>query len=518
MSETAHSKPGHLQDKIAERQIRHARSQFIDSINPEDVRRLAASYHPSQSNGEFFQEPIHGSYNICYFIQFPSLSGSSSSPRLWDKWVVRIPLAPCLPFGADQKLECEIATMKLVAQKTSIPIPDLIAYAINEKSKPFPTFMILEFVEAENLSHKKYHAFTREQQQQLYQSLADIFIQLRRLEFDAIGRLTCRDDASFTVSHPIATIDINSQALEGVRPSKVLARYDGGGPLQRSTQYIELLHDLADNAFSESRTSVLDNDGIGEEYLYYLHSFRSHVNKWRAGDDDRGPFVLVHGDFQPFNLLVNDQGSVVSVLDWEWSRVVPRQFFRPPLWLQYADTTLLSRPLFYERFLETLQDFLSIVRQREIQKYGSTMLADEWSHAQKRQGFLVSNALESWSHVDWYMSNQECAEGLEGRIQAFMSSDPRRADLVARKVRDGETYKADVQRNTRTKPGASRWFPASVCKLVSQAWYSAMVIRKKSSVPLLLPGVIIMFICGGGLVGYKSRLWPWFHVSLSRFC
>ncbi|CAI6045170.1 unnamed protein product, partial [Clonostachys chloroleuca] len=465
MAESAYNNPTHLQDVIIEKELRHTRDKFIQSIRTDDIRRLAASYHPSQSDGEFFQEPLRGSYNICYFIRFPL----SSPPGAWDKWVVRIPLAPCLPFGADKKLEGEIAAMKLVSERTSIPIPKVIAYAINDKTKSFPTFMILEYVEGEKLSYKTYQEFTPERLVRFYISLADIFIQLRRLELDAIGRLTHREDGSFTVGNPIATIDLNAQALERLRPSRVLARYGGGGPLRSASNYIDMLHDLADNAFAESRSSVPEGDGIGEEYLYHLHSFRELVEDWRAEDDDRGPFVLVHGDFQPFNLLLNDQGSIVSVLDWEWSRVVPRQFFKPPLWLEYADVTLLSRPLFYDRFLRTFQDFLDIVRQRELDAYGSTMLADEWDSAQERQGFLVANALESWMHVDWLMHFQGNSEDLQERVGEFMGRDPRRAELVARKVSDGEAYKADVQRLARGEcPRTTGWLPAGLSKLSSR--------------------------------------------------
>ncbi|CAG9986456.1 unnamed protein product, partial [Clonostachys byssicola] len=445
MAETAYNNPTHLQDVIIEKELRDTRDKFIESIRLDDVRRLAASYHPSQSDGEFFQDSLRGSYNICYFIRFPRSSPSGA----WDKWVVRIPLAPCLPFGAGKKLEGEIAAMELVYERTSIPIPQVIAYAIDDTSKTFPTFMILEYMEGEKLTHKTYEEFTQEQLLQFYVSLADIFIQLRRLEMDAIGRLTHREDGSFTVDRPIATIDINAQALERLQPSQVLARYGGGGPLRSAGDYIDMLHDLADNAFAQSRSSVPEGDGIGEEYLYHLHSFRELVEDWRAEDDDRGPFVLVHGDFQPFNLLIDDQGSIVSVLDWEWSRVVPRQFFKPPLWLQYPDLTLLSRPIFYDHFLELFEDFLVVLRQRELDAYGNTILADEWESAQERQGFLVANALESWMHVDWFMHYQGNPEDLQERVVEFMGRDPRRAELVARKVRDGEAYKADVQRLAR---------------------------------------------------------------------
>ena len=83
------------------------RDRFIASIQEDDVCRLASLHH----NGDpctYFKPPIRGSYNICYFVQFCS----SSSDKDGDKWVVRVPLAPCLAYGAEKKLSNEVATMK----------------------------------------------------------------------------------------------------------------------------------------------------------------------------------------------------------------------------------------------------------------------------------------------------------------------------------------------------------------------------------------------------------------------
>lgn len=378
--------------------------------------------------------------------------------------------------------------------------------------------MILEFIEGRKLSHKTYREFTPDQQIQFYNSLADIFLQLRRLELGAIGRLMRREDGSFTVSNPIATMDLNAQALEGLQPSHVLARYGGGGPLKSASKYIDMLHDLADNAFAKSRSSVLEGDDIGEEYLYHMHSFRKRVKDWRAESDDQGPFVLVHGDFQPFNLLINNQGGIVSVLDWEWSRVVPRQFFKPPLWLQYADLTLLSRPLFYNRFRKTLQDFLGVIRRRELETYGNTILADEWNDAQERQGFLVANALESWTHVDWLMHNQGDSEGLKDRIQEFMRRDPHQADLVARKVRDGEAYKADVQRLSQARCAhTTSWLSAGLSELSNRVHQLVAAWDRRLYITGFKPGLVILLICGGGVILVSSKPWRWLHTTRSRF-
>ena len=61
-----------------------------------------ASSHRDATPCEFFSPPKRGSYNVCYFVQ---VLGQV-------KWVVRVPLSPCLTLGARSKLESEVATMR----------------------------------------------------------------------------------------------------------------------------------------------------------------------------------------------------------------------------------------------------------------------------------------------------------------------------------------------------------------------------------------------------------------------
>ncbi|KAH9205016.1 hypothetical protein DL95DRAFT_470977 [Leptodontidium sp. 2 PMI_412] len=105
-------------DRIVEKRIHRARDKFIDAIKPGDICSLASSYHDNDPC-DFFKEPKRGSYNICFFVQF-RIDGKISEKG--DRWVVRVPLSPCLAFGAQAKMEREFATMQLVAEKTKIPI------------------------------------------------------------------------------------------------------------------------------------------------------------------------------------------------------------------------------------------------------------------------------------------------------------------------------------------------------------------------------------------------------------
>jgi hypothetical protein len=167
---------------------------------------------------------------------------------------------------------------------------------------------------------------------------------------------------------------------------------------------------------------------------------------------DQGPFVLAHGDLEPFNLIVNDNMDMVIVLDWEWSRVVPLQFLKPPLWLKNPDTTKLAWNFVYQDYLKSLDQFLETVRSREREKYGNELLSNEWAKAKKDSGFLVANALENWTDIDWFANryiNWKCYKDkgdLGERVKAFMKKDPAHQTLIERKVREGIVYKVEADR------------------------------------------------------------------------
>jgi hypothetical protein len=89
-------------DRIVEDRVHKDRDRFIESIKEDNICRLASSFHNNDPCA-FFKPPTRGSYNICFFVRFCEEG---------DSWVVRVPLSPCLAFGAHDKLESEVATMQ----------------------------------------------------------------------------------------------------------------------------------------------------------------------------------------------------------------------------------------------------------------------------------------------------------------------------------------------------------------------------------------------------------------------
>jgi hypothetical protein len=319
----------------------------------------------------------------------------------------------------------------------------LIAHSLGGGAFGIDSFLILEFVDGHSISSLgEAHIMSREQRQVFYKDLADIFLQLRRLTFPAIGSLAFAPDGTIQVGYGPDSVAYNIHALEGLQPSRIRDFQSEQGVFGSSKDYISAVLSMTRNGFEKSRATVLD-ESDGNQMLYYLHSFDKYFEEWVDESLDKGPFVLMHGDFVKHNLLIDDDMRITAVLDWEWSRVVPLQLFHPPLWMIVSSLRLLSMPEHYLTHVGELDRLRAITKERELALYGNTLLTDEWSCIHERGGLLAVAALEGMD-LDGifyfgalYHDNGEIPIDL---INEFIAQDPTRAELIAEKVRAAEAY------------------------------------------------------------------------------
>jgi len=64
----------------------------------------------------------------------------------------------------------------LIAEKTTIPIPKIHAYAFGDGPEPFPSFLILGYVEGQKLTYADVKKLSDEHRIRLYTSLADMYV------------------------------------------------------------------------------------------------------------------------------------------------------------------------------------------------------------------------------------------------------------------------------------------------------------------------------------------------------
>ncbi|KAL8312977.1 hypothetical protein RB593_007282 [Gaeumannomyces tritici] len=403
-----------MYDEIIEDGIRKEREQYIESIK-DRICSLASAHHGGD-DCEFFQDFKRGSYNVCFFVRFfrrPRPARELDAAPNGDRWVVRVPLAPCLAIEPWEKVATEVATMQFVASHTTIPVPKVHAYSTSREpgAHRVASYIILEYVQGKTLDELgvDFKEGTPEHlRDSINAQLADVYIQLSRLEFPAIGRLVPLPDGLVRVGRAPFSNAMNQHQLEV-----------GGMP-----------------------------DMI--KRLYFLHQFSGLVKtSWIRSDLDSGPFVLAHGDLQRWNMLFSDDFKLLAVIDWEWAQTVPLQLFLPPLFL--SGSSIWSLGYLYERYANRLRGFCSVVEEAEKAKYGGEApLSRLWKNLSQNGGILVSMALQyppniedvMYGHLDIMLHARISTR--DDRIRQFIDQDPGRGDLVARKVATWNLYDAEV--------------------------------------------------------------------------
>ncbi|RDL33120.1 uncharacterized protein BP5553_08559 [Venustampulla echinocandica] len=437
-------------DQIRRQLVNDATDAFIASIDCSKICDLASTFHPQGKPCRVFCEPKKGSYNICFFIVFLSDEGDTN-----EKWVIRIPLTPRLAFP-EEKMRSEIATMKYITSKTSIPIPQLHGYGFSQTHPSGLTFMLISYIPGDRLSDHNLPTLNPPLLSHLHTQLADIFIQLRHCEFPHIGSLTLDpidDRTPIFVHNRALSIDINDHELEGLSPTSII----GPSKIYRTAiDYIYAQTQLLFNQFDKQQNSVY-SEADARYHLYGLHQFRSILMGWLRREYNEGPFILMHGDFRTANILVDQNLNITGVLDWEWSRTVPVQMFLPPTWLRGGDIRdLLSfRGLGYGSYLAGFRDVVK-AKEKEMHCQGSggeekIPLSKLWDGIYILSNFLIGQALLRldvagdvyWDALDRRYFGNDAAARVELFYEVLATSNQKR--VIARKLQELEMYNAELK-------------------------------------------------------------------------
>ncbi|KAG9252587.1 kinase-like domain-containing protein [Emericellopsis atlantica] len=332
------------------------RQTYAESIDIKDVYKVASS-HNMDKDCRKFRDPESGSFNVCFFVTFPSDG---------RKWVVRFPIGPVL-HDPWQKIQSEIATLRYVKRNTTIPVPEVYGYGSggshNTNNPTGRPYLILEYIPGRPLDSGDLLTCSDDASRLFYSQLASILSQLRMQRFDYAGSLTADDEGELTVTSP-HSIDLNSIQLYSGQQIKPCERHTSATDFacfsyqvlfNRLNQPVEMEED-------DARHEVFALADYEKRLLNYVDSSSKH-------------FVLTHGDLRPSNIIVGEDLTINAIIDWEWSCTVPRQFFIPPMWFAGNDVPLSiddTYKLEYSKFHRALTDAAE-------DEPACRVLADEWS-------------------------------------------------------------------------------------------------------------------------------------------
>lgn len=202
-------------------------------------------------------------------------------------WIARIPFHA---LQDDKTMLCEAATMRLVRERTTIPVPQVFEVQ-HTPNQPFKhPYMLMECMPGNPLPGSLSKAVPTEHYSKVARQFAKILVELLHITFPHIGRWN--DSIIQMVRHPTP------------------------GPLDSSLDYY-FSQRQADNR------AVTTLHGDDADWLTACWMLKLAYSYFIIEDKIHGPFPLCNNDLHQGNLLFDPDFNIVGVIDWTYTQAAP---------------------------------------------------------------------------------------------------------------------------------------------------------------------------------------------------
>lgn len=178
----------------------------------------------------------------------------------------------------------EGATMKYLAENTTIPVPKVYCTFLHKKR----AYIVMERIEGEELP-KVWRSLSKESLEGIFSQLRKIFQELRTLR-------------------PLPGTGVESCVGGSLYDSRIPRGNPRFGPFRTIPEFHSWL-----------RRDLKPEDLKDREKDQDWHDLQDMISKQ---DGQWPPPCFTHGDINPFNILVRE-GKVVGIIDWEFSGWYP---------------------------------------------------------------------------------------------------------------------------------------------------------------------------------------------------
>jgi aminoglycoside phosphotransferase (APT) family kinase protein len=324
--------------------------------------------------------------------------------------VIRFP-KPGITMFPEEKIRNEVAMIRYIQDHTTIPVPFILHWGTKEESPlQLGPFIIMEYINHEMDMGAALNTPGRNAQERphldpnidpaklemLYRQVADILLQLSRLEFPAIGSLEQSGESSWEATYRPLSIHMNELVRLGTLPRSKLPK----GNFKSSLDYFESLSQLHIEHLFWQRNDAVESQVDCQRKYVARQLFQKLVSEKKLSSSvyNNGPFKIWCDDLRPSNILLDENLQIVGVIDWEFAYAAPAEFsFAPPWWL------LLEQPEYWPNGInewtniyETrLQTFLKLMEECEASAIASGRLRDD--------GRLSCRMRKSWDDGDFWI-------------------------------------------------------------------------------------------------------------------
>ncbi|CEJ59323.1 hypothetical protein PMG11_07951 [Penicillium brasilianum] len=264
-----------------------------------------------------------GSYNI--------------SLRLKDKNAATIICLsqPGAFFFPEEKVVNEVAIMRFLTDKTSIPIP-FVHYSGTKNESPLglSPFIIMDYIEHETKMYDAQNtpgcpidergildpAINKDRLEMLYGQLAGILLQLFTPSLLRIGSLSQIDDFTYEVTRRPFLPDLHTT-------------------FTTASSYFEALADLNIKHLIHQRNDSVESADDCRRKFVARRLFRKLAKDKKLTNPllDEGPFKVWCDNLRPANVLLHENLKIAGVVDWEFTYAAPAEFSYPEYWPEGLD-------------------------------------------------------------------------------------------------------------------------------------------------------------------------------------
>ena len=273
-------------------------------------------------------EPLNGSYNLAYPVLFED----------GLQWLFKIPANghhACFDGMAAEALTSEALTMKLIKQRTTISLPVVHHFDASFSNDIGCPYILMDFLKGKPLwqgwfDEESPRSSVEQFRARSMQTIAAAMVQLSQFTVDRGGFLQFDHDGrpvgvtAARVPDWLAGCDIQ----QGLTTSREGCLYCEKGPITDPANSFLFMLD---------RRGVREGDGPLELGSHEIVRMFTQWTLEKAGNanDRRQEFVLAHPDFAVQNFLVEDDGTLCGIIDWDGVATVPLSIgcLRYPDWL-----------------------------------------------------------------------------------------------------------------------------------------------------------------------------------------
>ncbi|KAG8531203.1 uncharacterized protein KY384_004561 [Bacidia gigantensis] len=315
------------------------------------------------------------------------------------KWIARVPGHSYRSFGDDEKQDMmgRIKVTKFIRKNTSIPMPDIFAWQLDKGNPVRVPYTLEEFIEGRLLSElwTDESWTTEEKRLRVLTQLARAMSGLTAFTFDQIGTLTMQDNGRPGEIKKMLCRDNDNLDDNEIWGEELYTM----GPYSAMSDYLRECHEDPKPVETEEA-----------KWTWALHQLERLAIDSIPDSIDKAGFALGHGDYNSHNILVNDDGDVTGIIDWNAS-VMPRAFgcARYPIWL-----TPDWDPVKYGWELEDVREFDSpsqLLKYRQIYAKAFAEAVTELNLPGDSHYATDDTKLSPLIEAIWYARDQDGVEG-----------------------------------------------------------------------------------------------------------